>query len=71
MGRRISKEVERGLLLENFLHPPNLPCFEPHLDAVRMGGRAGQDVAHLPLGAFAGSLIGLLHYRDPCSWGYS
>ena len=46
---------------KNIAHAANLPIHQPDLDAVRMGGRVGEDVLDDAGCSFSGSLIGLEH----------
>jgi hypothetical protein len=46
-----------NLVSKNPLDPPNLPAHQTDLDAVRMGGRVGQDILNNALGQFAAGLV--------------
>ena len=52
-------------LIQNLFHPPNLPTLQTDLDAVRVSRRIRQNIFDDAFGQFPGSLVFLLHNRNP------
>ena len=49
----------------NFLHPPDNPALQPHLDAMGVSGGLCQNILYDPFGQFAGALVFFLDDLNP------
>jgi hypothetical protein len=56
--------------VQNLLYAPDLPILEPHLDAVRVSSRRGQDVFYKADRPLAGPLVLFPHDRHTQPWMY-